>query len=85
MEANILVATLVGENATHFNLDNHIQYYPYTLLHLCSHGGEVEGTRITEKFVDRNGDEHVVEYDEVFSFGINPFQDSHRIENKAIT
>lgn len=83
-ENNVLVTSLIDEEATHFNLDNHIQYYPYSLLHLCSHGGEVEGERITEKFIDSNGDEHIVEYDEVFSFGLNPFQDSNKVEIKRL-
>lgn len=83
-EHNLLIAPLIDKDATYFNLDNHVQYYPHSLLHLCSHGGEVKGTRITEKFVDANGDKHIVEYDEVFSFGFNPFQDSHKVETKRL-
>ena len=83
-ENNLLVKPLVEKEATYFNLDNHIQHYPFSLLHLCSHGGEVEGTRITEKFIDSDGDEHTVVYDEVFSFGLNPFQDSHAVATKRL-
>ncbi len=81
---NLLVKPLVDKEATYFNLDNHIQHYPFSLLHLCSHGGEVKGTRIIEKFIDSGGDEHTAEYDEVFSFGLNPFQDSHSVAIKRL-
>ena len=81
---NLLVKPLVDKKATYFNLDNHIQHYPFSLLHLCSHGGEVEGTRITEKFIDSGGDEHTVEYDEIFSFGLNPIQDSNPAATKRL-
>lgn len=81
---NLLVKPLIDKEATYFNLDNHIQHYPFSLLHLCSHGGEVEGTRITEKFIDSGGDQHIVEYDEVFSFGLNPIQDSHSVATKRL-
>lgn len=81
---NLLVKPLVDYEATYFNLDNHIQHYPFSLLHLCSHGGEVEGTRIIEKFIDSGGDEHIVEYDEVFSFGLNPIKDSHSVAKKRL-
>ncbi|WP_298533065.1 hypothetical protein [uncultured Algibacter sp.] len=81
---NLLVKPLVDKEATYFNLDNHIQHYPFSLLHLCSHGGEVEGTRIIEKFIDSGGDEHTVEYDEVFSFGLNPIEDSNPAATKRL-
>ncbi|HAI19279.1 MULTISPECIES: hypothetical protein [Leeuwenhoekiella] len=84
VENHLLVKPLVDKEATYFNLDNHIQHYPYSLLHVCSHGGEVEGKRITEKFIDSTGDEHIVVYDEVFSFGLNPFQDSHAVATKRL-
>ncbi len=84
LKNNLLVKPLVDKEATYFNLDNHIQHYPFSLLHLCSHGGEVEGTRITEKFIDSIGDEHIVEYDEVFSFGLNPNRDSHPVATKRL-
>lgn len=83
-DKNLLVKSLIGEQATLFNLDNYIQHYPFSLLHLCSHGGEIEGSRITEFFIDSNGDKHIVEYDEVFSFGLNPFQDSHHTATKRL-
>lgn len=82
--SNFLVKSLIGNDATYFNLDNHIQHYPYGLLHLCSHGGEIKGNRIIEKFLDSNDEEHTVEYDEIFSYGLNPYKDSHKVATKRM-
>ena len=62
------VKPLVGKSASVYNMSNLIAEYPFEILHICSHGGEVEGTRIVEEFIDRDGDKHTVEYDEVLSF-----------------
>lgn len=62
------VKKLVGESATSYNIDNNAKEYPYEILHICSHGGEVEGSHMTEDFTDRDGNRHIVEYDEVVSF-----------------
>lgn len=78
------VKSLVGENATVFNLDNHVKEYPYSILHICSHGGEIEGCRITEEFEDRDGTKHIVEYDEVFGFAISPFEKLIPVTTKSI-
>ncbi len=72
---NLFVKSLIGKNATVFNLDNHIKEYPYSILHICSHGGEIEGTRITETFKDRDGVKHTIVYDEVATFALSPYQD----------
>lgn len=80
---NLFVKPLIGKNATVFNLDNHIKEYPYSVLHICSHGGEIEGSRITETFKDRDGNEHTIVYDEVASFAISPYQDQHPVTTKS--
>jgi CHAT domain-containing protein len=49
------VKKLVGEDATSYNIDNHVKEYPYEILHICSHGGEVEGSHLIEQFTDRDG------------------------------
>jgi len=65
---NFYVKELIGKDATVYNIDNHVKEYPFDILHICSHGGEINGYSITEKFIDSNGDSHIVEYDEVVSF-----------------
>jgi hypothetical protein len=65
---NYYVQKLIGKSATAFNLELHIREFPFEILHISSHGGEIEGSAIKQKFFDRNGDEHEVEYDEVVSF-----------------
>jgi hypothetical protein len=62
------VRALIGREATLANFDFHAQFFPYDILHICSHGGEVDGYEITEKFVDRDGKNHVVEFEEVVGF-----------------
>ncbi|MFI1770702.1 hypothetical protein [Thalassobellus citreus] len=80
---NLFVKSLIGKNATVFNLDNHIKEYPYSVLHICSHGGEIEGSRITEIFKDRDGNDHTIIYDEVATFALSPYQDLHPVTIKS--
>jgi hypothetical protein len=64
------VRELTGNDATVYNLDMHLKEFPYDVMHLCSHGGEVKGATVLEKFKDGQGNEHAVEYDQVL--GIYP-------------
>ena len=80
---NLFVKSLIGKNATVFNLDNHIKEYPYSILHMCSHGGEIKGSRITETFKDRDGNGHTIIYDEVATFALSPYQDLHPVTTKS--
>ena len=64
-ENNFIPKGLVGEDATARNLTNYAGYYPYDLLHICSHGGETKGYFVLQEFKDRQGASHKVEYYEV--------------------
>jgi hypothetical protein len=64
---------LVAQNATLTNFDFHAQYFPYDLLHICSHGGEVDGYEMSEQFTDQDGKPHIVEFEEVI--GVTPAPD----------
>lgn len=66
------VKTLIGEDATAYNLDLHIKVYPFNILHICSHGGEINGYEINETFEDRDGNIHSVKYDQVVTFAPSP-------------
>jgi hypothetical protein len=70
---NYYLRPLIGRNATVANLDFHAQYFPYDVLHICSHGGEVEGYEMSDQFVDKEGNTHSVDFDEVV--GITPVTD----------
>lgn len=59
---------LLGSEATVKNLSDFGSYYPYDVLHICSHGGETEGYFATKVFRDREGAEHTVELYEVVGF-----------------
>jgi hypothetical protein len=64
---------LIAENASLATFDFHAQYFPYDLLHICSHGGEVDGYEMSEQFTDRDGKTHTVEFEEVI--GVTPAPD----------
>jgi hypothetical protein len=65
---------LIGRQATLANFDFHAQFFPYDFLHICSHGGEVEGYKMTDKFLDKDGKAHVVEFEEVIGYTPVPEQ-----------
>jgi hypothetical protein len=74
---------LIGEDATVLNFDFHSQYFPYDVLHICSHGGEVEGYELSATFIDRDGKSHVIDFDEVVGFTPVPDdQDRVRVHRK---
>lgn len=77
---NYYIRNLTGEAATTFNLKNSIECYPFDLLHICSHGGEVSGTRSEVKFIGADGKGHEVEFDFVSSIALTPFKDLHAVE-----
>ncbi len=81
---NFYVKELVGNDATTYNLWRNVEQFPYDLLHICSHGGEVKGASLNEKFMDRDGQLHTVEYDEVVSFAPNPYEELIPVHAKRI-
>lgn len=80
----LYVRALVGKEATVHNLDMYVKEFPYDWLHICSHGGEVSGYAMTEKFTDRGGQEHTVEYDEVVGFAPKPGKELIAVHRKTI-
>jgi hypothetical protein len=64
-ENNFVTKALVDDDATARNLSDFASYYPYDVLHICSHGGETGGYFVVQTFTDRAGQEHKVEYYEV--------------------
>lgn len=64
-ENNFVTKALVDDEATARNLSDFASYYPYDVLHICSHGGETGGYFVVQTFTDREGKEHKVEYYEV--------------------
>jgi hypothetical protein len=67
-ERNYYVRELVGEEATSINIERNVTEFPFSVLHFCSHGGEVDGFPMRLEFTDRDEKKHIVEYDEVVSF-----------------
>ena len=82
---NYYLRQLIGPDASFANLDFVVQHFPYSLLHICSHGGEVDGWEVSEEFVDRNGETHVIEYDEVVGCDLVADNDGRvQVHRKAI-
>ena len=79
-----IVKELVGKRATVGAFAYHAEHYPYDLMHICSHGGETDGYRVIEKFTDRDGNEHTVEYDEIVGFAPSPDTKRVQVIRKAI-
>jgi hypothetical protein len=82
---NYCLRKLIGPEATLVNLDFNVQHFPYNVLHICSHGGEVDGCEVWEEFVDRTGKTHAIEYDEVVGFTPVPNEDGRfQVHRKAL-
>lgn len=64
-DVGYITRTLLGPTATVQNLDYNTQHFPYSLLHISSHGGRIEGYEIFQEFTDRTGTVHSVQYEEV--------------------
>jgi hypothetical protein len=63
------VFSLLGDKATVENARLFIEAFPYDLLFICSHCGEVGGERLTIRIPDSTGVTHVVEIDQAVQFG----------------
>jgi hypothetical protein len=83
-ERHYFVRSLHGVNATSEQFGYHAEHFPYGVLHVVSHGGEVDGYSVTEEFTDREGGKHVVEYDEVVGFSRAPGDDKVAVQRKVI-
>lgn len=78
------VKALIGNDATSYNIGMHVKEYPYDVLHLCSHGGQVDGYHVKHKFIDRDQVEHTCEFDEVVSFAPNSAEELIPVTFKRI-
>lgn len=81
---NFFIRSLIGRTATVHNFDFNAQHFPYDILHICSHGGEVDGYHVVDEFIDRKGIKHSVEYDEVVGFSPIPGKDLIEVHRKTI-
>jgi len=77
---NYYLRKSIAGAATTYNLKNTIEGHPFDLLHICSHGGDVSGTRSEVRFHGPDGANHIIEFDLVFSMALTPYQDMHAVE-----
>jgi len=63
---------MIGQDASASNFDFSVQFFPYDILHICSHGGEVDGYEMTATFVDKENVAHRVEFEEVVGYSPIP-------------
>ena len=83
-KSGFLVKPLLNQTATVRNFGYYAEHYPYDILHICSHGGEIDGYRVTEHFTDRAAKDHTVEYDEVVGFDHVPDEKMVHVTRKVI-
>lgn len=83
-DKQIIVQELIGQNATASNFDYFLKLYPYDLLHICSHGGEINGYEVYEEFYDKEGNKHSVLYDEVVTFSPERGKELIKVTTKSI-
>lgn len=67
-EMNMFVKNLVEKQATVKAFDNYVGQYPFDILHICSHGGKFDGYYVIQEFADRDGNQHVIEFEEIVGF-----------------
>ncbi|SDE86873.1 hypothetical protein SAMN05216464_110120 [Mucilaginibacter pineti] len=78
---NFYVRKLVGNAADVYNLKNTIELYAFDLLHICSHGGDVGGTRCEVTFRDAEDVVHTIEFDHILTVALTPYLDKHVVES----
>lgn len=76
---NIYQRKILGKLATSYNLKTTIEHYPFDLLHICSHGGRVHGTRCEVDFIDHTGVNHTIEFDHILGIHLTPYEDTHAL------
>lgn len=76
------VKSLLGKEATAYNLHMNLKEFPFDLLHLCSHGGEIKGSRLRLPFKDEEGTEHIVEFESVLSISPVPGSVKFMVQHK---
>ncbi|GFD83883.1 hypothetical protein KUL118_67450 [Tenacibaculum sp. KUL118] len=82
---NYYVRGLIGEKASANSLDFHIKEFPFDLLHICSHGGEIGGYESKLDFIDRDGNKHIVEFDEVVTYDLTTLNNTNLDEGIPVT
>ena len=67
-DSNYTVTPLLGKDASVRNLSNYGGFFPFDVMHICTHGGETPGYFVVQDFVDRKGVGHKFEFYEVVGF-----------------
>ena len=84
---NIYPIKLFNSKANSFNFQKYLSFLPYDLVHISSHGGRSRGYYVVEKFKDRKGVVHTVEFYEIVSFShslLHERKDMVAVMRKAI-
>jgi hypothetical protein len=77
---NLIPIQLFKDRATTFNFEHYVEHLPYDILHISSHGGiKTSAYYVVQKFKDRYGGIHIVEYYEVPSFSSLPLENTDNI------
>ncbi|WP_212001052.1 hypothetical protein [Chitinophaga sp. HK235] len=82
-DKNYDIKKIFGKNATERNLSMAIEYYPYDLFHICTHGGRAKGNIVELAFNDSLGNSHICEYAEVVGISLVPGDKLFRVNAKV--
>lgn len=67
-QSGVYVKELRDDKFSNSDLDCSIQFFPYDLLFICSHGDFPKGVRFKIKFSDKNNCEHIIVIDTLDEF-----------------
>lgn len=79
-ESGSFTRLLDGEAASGYLVDHNITQFPYGLLVISTHAGELEGDRVVYRFSDSSGKTRILEVDQVTSFSKVPGKDLFQVE-----
>ncbi|PKM93524.1 MAG: hypothetical protein CVU84_15210 [Firmicutes bacterium HGW-Firmicutes-1] len=71
LDARFFVKKLINKYAKVEAFSYYGSHYPYDILHICSHGGQIDGYYVVHEFTDRMGINHTIEYEEVVGFSLD--------------
>lgn len=78
---NYYLRKMTGDRATTYNLKNTIENYPFGVMHICSHGGDVDGTDCLVRFMGSDNLRHCIEFSHVLNVAFTPYRDRHAVES----
>jgi len=84
-DGGVYTILLSGREAKSNLVRNFIEHFPYDLLFICSHGGEIPGKRLTIEFDDSKGESHTIVIDHATGFSLTGRGEGEKAEVEVVT